>query len=151
MSNENAAEKSDDTTESTKPVDKTLVYRFVDADPEEDIAAGRKKTKLDDEKTFMYSYETEDGRKLEGRFACKRMDLGRLARMGVIKAQLLGGQPAIEVIYDQLAELTAYCEVALIEVPEWWKPATFREYGILQRLYDYVRAWENSFRKRPVG
>ena len=106
--------------------------------------------KLSFTKTFFFEYKSEDGTRLAGQFTCQRPNLGALGQLGVIKARLNGGEK-IHASLDFLHEMLAYCQVTLTETPDWWQPADFYDADILRSVYDHVRSWEDSFRKRSVG
>lgn len=115
-----------------------------------DVATGDEK-KLSFTKTFFFEYKSpEDGSRMAGQFTCQRPTLGAIGQLGVIKARLNGGQQVHPQI-DFLHEMIAYCQVTLIETPDWWNPEEFYDANILRAVYDHVRSWEDSFRKQRVG
>lgn len=107
--------------------------------------------KLTFEKAFQFEYKNpEDGKLLSGRFVARRLSIGALGQLGVLKARLNGGE-RVEGMIDFLHEQLAYLQLVLIEVPTWWSPADFYDLDIIRSIYDHVRHWEDNFRKRRVG
>jgi hypothetical protein len=111
-------------------------------------SAGKKELKF--QKSFLFEYRSEDeDRTFSGEFTVKRLNLGDSSRIGVRIAQLNAGEdvnPQVHFLHNMIA----YCEAALVVVPDWWKPAEFYDVQILRKMYDYVYAFNDNFRKRRV-
>lgn len=125
-----------------EPTTQTPQIKFVDVtdtEPEE--------KKLKFQKSFQIEYtDPETGHVLIGVFTCHRLTLREIGQVGIIKARLNGGEK-LDAHIDFMNEMLAYCQVALSKTPEWWHPEEDYEAALLRKVYDYVRAWENSFRK----
>ena len=104
------------------------------------------KTDITNEKAFYFEYKSEEDEKVySGQFICRRLNLGAIGKMGVMKSRLNGGEQVGPSI-DFLHEMMSYCAVALVEFPDWWQPEEFFDALLLRQVYDYVRQWETTFR-----
>lgn len=111
---------------------------------------GASKTKeLKFERTFIMELTEEDGTHRVGEFTVKRLNLGELGRVGVMRAQLNSSvaEEAISVVTHNLHEWIAYCTYAVVKAPEWFKPTEMFDATALSRVYQEARAFNASFRK----
>ena len=107
-------------------------------------------------KTFSFDYYSEiEDRHYTGNFTTKKLTIGDISRMGVIKAQLCGGlvyDPAtgkgVETHISNINEMISHCQVALVNHPDWWTPEDFIDAEILTLVWREVVTFENSFRGR---
>lgn len=107
--------------------------------------------KLETTLTFTMTYTNpETGKPLVGTFTAMRPTLAMIAQIAVYKAQLCGGQ-RIDPSIDFINEMIAYCSVVLTDTPKWWTPESFYDATPLRKVWDHVRSWQDSFRKRIVG
>lgn len=75
-------------------------------------------------------------------------------QMGIIKTQLLGGIPPIDILTDNIASIVSTLEVVVDSKPSWFDPfSDTLEYEILESVYVEYLNWVNSFRKssKPVN
>jgi hypothetical protein len=109
------------------------------------------KEKLAFTKSFVFDYDSEeDDCRYLGTFTCRRLTLGLLGQFGVYKAKLNGGE-RVDPYIDQLHEMVAYLSFALTSTPDWWEPEGSYDPVLVRSIYEYVRSWENSFRKKRAG
>ena len=107
-------------------------------------------------KTFSFEYYSEiEDRHYHGNFTTKKLTIGDISRMGVIKAQLCGGLvydplsgKGVETRISNINEMISHCQVALVNSPEWWNPEEFIDPEILTLVWKEVVTFENSFRGR---
>lgn len=107
-------------------------------------------------KTFSFEYYSEiEDRHYHGNFTTKKLTIGDISRMGVIKAQLCGGLvydpvsgKGVETHISNINEMISHCQVALVNHPEWWNPEEFIDPEILTLVWKEVVTFENSFRGR---
>lgn len=101
--------------------------------------------------SFHVEYTDPDtGTVHTGEFTCHRLTLANLTEHGVIMSSLCGGiniPPGMQ----RIASMIAYCEVALVKRPDWWNPRSMYDEEALHAMHDYVRVWEDSFRRKRVG
>ena len=109
--------------------------------------------------TFPFDYYSEiEERQFTGNFTTKKLTLGDISRMGVIKAQLCGGLvydpvsgKGVETHVANVNEMIAHCKVALVNHPDWWNPEEFIDPDLLNLVYKEVLTFENSFRRSRTG
>tara|TARA_Y100000034_G_scaffold131119_1_gene191174 strand:- start:2060 stop:2530 length:471 start_codon:yes stop_codon:yes gene_type:complete len=107
-------------------------------------------------KTFHVSYTSEmDDRTYEGTFTTKKMTIGDVSAVGVLKAQMAQGLPhdeltgrGVDRTTGMIHEMMAHCNIALTQKPEWFVPEDFIDAGLLEVVYKEVLEFENSFRPR---
>jgi hypothetical protein len=103
------------------------------------------------ERTFEFNYPSpEDGKVYKGTFTHRRLNLGLSGKWGVIHARLNNGL-VVDMNTDFLHMMISYLDVALVVAPDWWAPAEFYDVQIVRQIYDYARAWEDSFRSGRVA
>lgn len=96
--------------------------------------------------------DQEDGKTKSGLFRAKRPNIGMFTSIKVMEARLNSGQEQglpTEVL--KLHRYLAYCHHMLVEFPKWWTPDTFFDHEPLEKIYEHMRHWESSFRKKGVG
>jgi hypothetical protein len=91
----------------------------------------------------------ETNTRLAGTFTAVRPNIGIMQRIAVIKARLNGGERVTADI-DFMNEMLAYCAVVLKVTPKWWDPESFYDLTPIRKVWDHVRSWEDSFRKKTV-
>lgn len=97
-------------------------------------------------KSFSFSHFSEDdGVLYEGTFTAKRVNLGDIGQIAVMKSRL-NAELVIHRNLDLMHEMLAYLTYALVKAPDWWNPAEFYDAQLLSSVYNYVRSWEDSFR-----
>jgi|3_EtaG_2_1085321.scaffolds.fasta_scaffold00110_32 hypothetical protein len=105
-------------------------------------------------KSFSIDYQSEDsGDRYMGTFACKKLTIRDLSRLGHRKAELCGGHSynpetgkGIDPGTAMLNEMIAHCEIALISKPEWFDPENMTDLEVLNLVYKEVAAFEVNFR-----
>ena len=110
-------------------------------------------------KTFHITHKSElDGEAYQGTFTTKKMTIGDVSRVGVIKAQLADGMPhdaltgrGVDRTTGMIHEMIAHCAVALSQKPEWFDPEELIDPELLEKVYREVLAFENSFRPSRTG
>jgi hypothetical protein len=102
------------------------------------------------EKSFSFSYVFNKGSANEverkGTFTCKRFNLVDAGTVGVDLARLNQGQAGLDNFTLFIHEMLAFCGVALVKAPKWWRPETFYEEEPLRGVYNHIREWHASFR-----
>jgi hypothetical protein len=99
-------------------------------------------------KTFTVDYTNpDDGNRLVGTFTVKRPSLGDVSQYGLLKARYNGGERVARDI-DYLNDMIAFCQVMLTTTPDWWDPLNSYDDDLLTLVYDHVRSFQDSFRKR---
>lgn len=89
----------------------------------------------------------ETGDRLVGTFTATRPPLGTIGLIAVMKARLNGGE-RVHPDIDFMHEMVAFLHYVLTDTPDWWKPHEFFDATILRKVWDHVRSWQDSFRKR---
>lgn len=84
-----------------------------------------------------------------GTFTCRRPTLLMISEIAIIKARLNGGEQVGRDI-DFMNEMRAFLQVVLTKTPDWWKPDDFFDAAPLRKVWDHVRSWQDSFRKRSM-
>lgn len=95
---------------------------------------------------FSANYIGPDGAALEGNFLVKRLSLGEQAQIGVNKARLAQSLQ-VDPNTDSTLQMFAYLQAALIEKPDWFKPAEMFDDDLIIQVYRRCLAFEASFRK----
>lgn len=108
--------------------------------------------KLSFEKSFRVDYRDPfTGETFSGTFTVKRPTLGDLTQYGIFKSQLSGGEPSVDRSIAWMNEMIAFTRVALTKVPDWWDPMNSYDEDLLTKVYDHVRAFQDSFREARVA
>lgn len=122
--------------------------------------SGFMNTPIDKTRTFQFRYVSQmDGQVYEGTFTCRKLSIRDLTQMGVRKVQLNGGfhyddkNPGcgIEEHIDGMNAMMAHLELALVQVPFWFKLEELYDPQLLTEIYMKVVEFENSFFRRPGG
>jgi hypothetical protein len=79
-----------------------------------------------------------------------------LATLGVRKAQLNGGMHhdasnpgrGIDTFTDNLNQMVAQLELAIVKHPQWWDLADIVDLQLLSKVFEEVISFENSFLER---
>lgn len=103
--------------------------------------------------SFIAHYENPDnGARFAGTFVWKRITPKMWVEVGAYKA-LLTGSLLLLPSYDTIATWIAYLRTGLHNPPAWWAPEADDWYDTdaIRAMHDYVRVWEDSFRRKPVG
>jgi hypothetical protein len=101
------------------------------------------------QKAIHYSGKHPDtGRDISGEFVCRRVNLGQLREISLIKARLNGGRPdeSLDQAIVFLNNMLAHLQVALLKAPEWWQPDEFYNSDIISTVFEEVMAFEATFR-----
>ena len=121
---------------------------------------GLMNTPIDKTRTFQFRYESAlDNQVYEGTFTCRKLSIKDLAQMGVRKVQLNGGYHyddknpgcGIEEHIDGMNAMISHLEIALVQVPYWFKLEEIFDPQLMTEVYMKVVEFENSFFRRPGG
>jgi len=105
-------------------------------------------------KQFQISFRSEmDGQLYEGQFTTKKLAIRDLAAIGVRKVQLNSGYHfdethpgvGIDAQTDWMNSMIAHLEIALVQVPMWFKIEDIMDGGLLAKVFEQVMEFENSF------
>ena len=108
-------------------------------------------------KSFSIDYYSEsEDRRYSGHFTVKKLTIGDLSKLGARKAQLCGGMnydpdtgKGVDPGTAVLNEMIAHCEIALTDVPEWFRTDEISDVGVLNAVYEEVAAFEANFLRKP--
>ena len=108
---------------------------------------------IDDERrtyTFKKVYNIY-GKELQGTFEAKYLSITDRLRIGVLRAKMLDGAPAVSLdrIADDIAYMIAYLTVALTKAPKWWdyeQMSIEEDISKLREVYREVYTFNQSFR-----
>jgi hypothetical protein len=95
---------------------------------------------------FSVVYTSPAGEELTGNFIVKRMALGEQSQVGVTKA-MLARSLQVDSGTDTLLHMFSYLQHALLDKPEWFKPAEMFDEDLILAVYRRCLAFEASFRK----
>lgn len=111
--------------------------------------------------TFTITHYSEDEEKeLTGTFTCRRQSILDQSRIQRRKAELCGGMfcvlddngnPTGQGIDEQTESVNyvlAVLETVLIQKPTWWNLDELSDQILVRKVFDEVRKFENSFRRR---
>jgi hypothetical protein len=103
-------------------------------------------------KVFHVQYKNPDDDTVHtGTFTARRFTAAALAEQAVIKARMNGGLNVAASI-DWMNEIRSKLVVALGDnTPEWWSVDDTYDLNLLRAVYEYVSAWEGSFRSRVLA
>lgn len=106
-------------------------------------------------KTFSIDFYSKiDDRNYRGTFTTRKLTVGDLSKIGLLKAQMAGG-----FLYDEaqgrgvdpttnlLNEMIAHCEVSLVQSPEWFDPSNLTDLDLMRAVYEEVAAFESNFHR----
>jgi hypothetical protein len=99
-----------------------------------------------------------DGQLYEGQFTTRKLAIKDLAAIGVRKIQLNGGyyydenRPGVGIDpqTDWMNSMIAHLEIALVQIPMWFKVEDIIDGNLLAKVFEQVMEFENSF-FRPTG
>lgn len=100
-----------------------------------------------DSPVYRFSVDITDkrGNRYAGEFVGKVPNLGDQIAIGQMKtAYLPAGSPADPNALS-IAEMISYCQIALTEKPDWWKPHLFWDVKPLQVVYGRCLDFEEKF------
>lgn len=87
-----------------------------------------------------------------GTFTTKKLTVGDLSKIGLIKAQLSGGYVydevqgrGVDATTNLLNEMVAHCQVSLIQTPDWFNPSDVSDLELLRVVYEEVASFEANF------
>ena len=104
-------------------------------------------------KTFhIYIVSKIDSRRYQGSFTTKKLTMGDLSRMGMLKAQMAGGfnfdpttGQGLDPATNLLNEMMVHCNVALVQSPDWFDPENMSDVVVLREVYEEVASFEANF------
>ena len=107
-------------------------------------------------KTFHIDVTSKvDGRRYHGSFTTKKLTMGDLSRMGMLKAQMGGGfnfDPAtgqgLDPATNLLNEMMVHCSVALVQKPDLFDPENMSDVEVLREVYEEVASFVANFHVR---
>lgn len=115
------------------------------------VKPGDDTNKLSFTKTFHVDYVDPDtGQRSTGSITVRRLSVSAYAEAGVRRAQLNNGLQ-VDAVTGFVNEMRAYLSVAITQAPEWWDLDNCYDLALLRATYDYVTAWEGSFRRKAVA
>lgn len=102
-------------------------------------------------KVFHIEYRNPDDNALyTGVMTARRLTISAYAEQGVQKARLNGGLN-VQPLTDFTNEMRSYLAIALASTPDWWNLDESYDLMLMRAVYDYVLAWEGSFRLRAMA
>jgi len=109
-------------------------------------------------KTFHIDYHSKmDDKNYVGTFTVKKLTIGDLSRLGLLKARMADGFShsestgrGIDDTTNAINEMIAHFEVALIQKPDWFVPDDLIDLGILREVYGEVASFEADFLNRAL-
>lgn len=116
-------------------------------------------TKARQKNTHVFTidiFSEVDEVRYQGTFTCKKLTIADLGAVGVRKAQLNGGmyydpqRPGHGVDWqtDDWNAMIAECEVAITVAPKWWSLNSISDSEVLQKVFQEVNDFQNSFLNR---
>lgn len=101
-------------------------------------------------------YSESDDQRYSGTFTCQKLALRDFGALGVRKSQLNGGYyyseqspgQGIDKFTDDLNDIIAHLELALVDTPDWWDLDVVGDMELLGKVYGEVMQFQNSFRGR---
>ncbi len=146
QASQGSTEQETDKLAATKPVESPVTIKDVEKPiVSEEIA------KMPFTKTFFVEWTNpDDGKTYSGQFTAKRLNLRDMNDLAKIKIHRTG-EAWLGATMDMLAEMHAYCTVALVEAPDWWKPDSFYTEEPLTKVWKHIRTWDENFRKRVLA
>ena len=122
------------------------------------IYMNEEREKLEFKRTINFKYRSEiDGKEYNGTFTFRKLTLGDISRIAVIRAQLSGGfpfeviDPNTLVLNGAIAHLRVWFENDKT-VPEWARdPSTLIDPSVAIALFTEGMSFEDTFRSKRVG
>lgn len=116
-------------------------------------------TKARQKTTHVFSidhFSEVDEVRYQGTFTCKKLSIADLGAVGVRKAQLNGGMyydpqrpgHGVDYMTDDYNAMIAECEVAITVAPKWWNLSSISDSEVLQKVFQEVNDFQNSFLNR---
>jgi len=110
-------------------------------------------------KTFHIDYHSKmEEKSYVGTFTVKKLTIGDLSQLGLIKAKLADGFSynestgrGIDDTTNAINEMLAHFEIALIQKPEWFEPDDLVDVGLLREVYGEVASFEADFLNRALS
>jgi len=107
-------------------------------------------------KTFHIDITSKvDDRRYHGSFTTKKLTMGDLSRMGMLKAKMAGGfnfdpntGQGLDAATNLLNEMMVHCGVALVQSPDWFDPENMSDVNVLREVYEEVASFEANFHIR---
>ena len=104
-------------------------------------------------KTFHIDITSKvDSCRYQGAFTTKKLTMGDLSRMGMLKAQMAGGfnfdpntGQGLDAATNLLNEMMVHCNVALVQKPDWFVPESMSDVIVLREVYEEVASFEANF------
>ena len=98
-----------------------------------------------------------EDRSFVGTFTVKKLTIGDLSRLGLIKARMADGLSynettgrGIDDTTNAINEMLAHFDVALIQKPEWFIPEELIDVGLIREVYSEVASFEANFLNRTL-
>lgn len=84
-----------------------------------------------------------------GTFIATIPTIAQRIQIGVLRAKMLDGAPAISVdrFTDDLAFMVAYLQVTIRKFPQWWNWDEVDDVDAIRSMFTEVTDWVNSFRR----
>ena len=109
-------------------------------------------------KTFHVDYHSEmEDKSYVGTFTVKKLTIGDLSQLGLLKAKLSDGFSynessgrGIDDTTNALNEMLAHFQIALIQKPDWFVPDDLVDVGLLRVVYKEVASFEADFLNRAL-
>lgn len=109
-------------------------------------------------KTFHIDFHSKmEDKTFVGTFTVKKLTIGDLSTLGLIKAKMADGLSyneftgrGIDDTTNAINEMLAHFEVALIQKPEWFIPEELIDVGLLREVYKEVASFEADFLNGPL-
>jgi hypothetical protein len=103
------------------------------------------------EYTFHVEWKNPQGRRYHGDFSAHIMSVKESITVGILRAQLCAGVPAIAIDQGTLdmTEMVATLQVVIDDGPDWAKDLIgIYDHALIWEIYKEVRDRENRFRGR---
>lgn len=102
-------------------------------------------------KVFHIEYRDPESNALHtGTMVARRLTISAYAEQGVQKARLNGGL-IVQGSTDFINEMRSYLAIVLTTTPDWWNLDESYDLMLMRAVYEYVLAWEGSFRLRAMA
>jgi len=98
--------------------------------------------------TFTVFYRDVHGQPWAGSFTAKILNNRELIQVGVMKAQLAGGQPtaALDDYTNSEIYKQSMLSVSITDAPGWWKPLDMVDLQIVDVVYAHIADKQSFFR-----
>ena len=96
---------------------------------------------------YLEARSIVDNKMYAGDFTVTKVSIGGIGRIGVLRAQLNSGL-FVDITTDNLHYMISHCQVSCTRYPDWFKdPSKLNDIYILEKVFEEVRKFEESFRK----